>query len=68
MTPLPKRKLSTRRQGDRRFHFGVKLAGFFLCPNCHQPRLPHRVCPHCGFYDGKLVKAPRVKKEKHAEK
>ena len=23
------------------------------CPNCHEPKLPHRVCPHCGHYKGK---------------
>ena len=25
------------------------------CPQCRQPRLPHRVCPHCGFYAGREV-------------
>ena len=26
-----------------------------LCPQCHQPKLPHRVCPNCNYYDGKAV-------------
>ncbi|MBI4099748.1 50S ribosomal protein L32 [Candidatus Microgenomates bacterium] len=64
MTPLPKRKLSTRRQGDRRSHFKLSLLGLILCPNCKKPYLPHRMCRHCGYYKGKLVKAPRQKKEK----
>ena len=25
------------------------------CPNCHEPKLPHRVCPACGYYDGRKV-------------
>ncbi|MDH4140206.1 MAG: 50S ribosomal protein L32, partial [Coriobacteriia bacterium] len=26
-----------------------------LCPQCHEVKLPHRVCPSCGYYDGKEV-------------
>jgi large subunit ribosomal protein L32 len=22
------------------------------CPHCHEPKLPHRACPHCGYYNG----------------
>jgi large subunit ribosomal protein L32 len=25
------------------------------CPKCSEPRLPHHVCPSCGFYKGRLV-------------
>jgi len=25
------------------------------CPNCHEPKLPHRACPHCGMYKGREV-------------
>lgn len=25
------------------------------CPNCDSPRIPHRVCGSCGFYNGKAV-------------
>jgi large subunit ribosomal protein L32 len=25
------------------------------CPHCHEPKLPHRVCLHCGYYAGKEV-------------
>ncbi|MBR5488075.1 MAG: 50S ribosomal protein L32, partial [Firmicutes bacterium] len=24
---------------------------------CHEPKLPHRVCPNCNYYDGKEVVA-----------
>jgi large subunit ribosomal protein L32 len=29
--------------------------GLRHCPRCHEPRLPHRVCPTCGTYAGREV-------------
>ena len=29
------------------------------CPNCSAPRIPHRVCAACGFYNGKQVVAAK---------
>ncbi|TET52525.1 MAG: 50S ribosomal protein L32, partial [Actinobacteria bacterium] len=23
------------------------------CPQCHEMKLPHHVCPNCGYYKGK---------------
>jgi len=25
------------------------------CPKCHEFKQPHRVCPACGYYDGREV-------------
>jgi large subunit ribosomal protein L32 len=25
------------------------------CPRCSSPKLPHRVCPTCGYYRGKKL-------------
>ena len=26
------------------------------CPKCQEPKLPHRICGHCGFYgENKLL-------------
>lgn len=25
------------------------------CPQCHEPKLPHRVCPECGYYKNREV-------------
>ncbi|WP_081589591.1 50S ribosomal protein L32, partial [Liquorilactobacillus vini] len=30
-------------------------ASLSACPNCGELRRPHRVCPSCGYYDGKEV-------------
>ena len=29
--------------------------GLSICPQCHEPKLPHRVCPNCNYYDGRDV-------------
>ncbi|MCI5722134.1 MAG: 50S ribosomal protein L32, partial [Firmicutes bacterium] len=26
----------------------------------HEPKLPHRVCPNCNYYDGKEVVAEAI--------
>ena len=56
MTPLQKRRQSTRRQGKRRSTQRIVLPQLISCSNCHQPTRPHVTCPHCGFYKGKKVK------------
>jgi len=51
--PNPKRRHSKARRDSRRAHDHLKPPALSLCPNCHETKLPHRVCPHCGFYKGK---------------
>lgn len=55
MTPLPKRKISPGRRDRRRAHDHLKASASVNCPNCGEPRLPHRVCPKCGYYQGRGV-------------
>jgi len=55
MTPLPKRKHSSGRRDRRRAHDALKARNSVACSNCGEPRLPHRVCPKCGFYQGREV-------------
>ena len=55
MPPLPKKKHSKKRKGGRTAHFGIKPALLSECPQCHSTRLPHRVCPTCGHYNGRQV-------------
>jgi len=56
---LPKRKKSKARQRSRSAHYKVSAPQLVECPQCHKPKLPHHLCPACGYYDGREV----VKKE-----
>jgi len=55
MTPLPKRKISPGRRDRRRAHDALKARNVVVCPNCGEPRLPHRVCANCGHYQGREI-------------
>ncbi|MFQ8602445.1 MAG: 50S ribosomal protein L32 [Anaerovoracaceae bacterium] len=53
---VPKRKTSKARRDKRRApNMKMKAPGLSICPQCHEPKLPHRVCPNCNYYDGKDV-------------
>lgn len=52
---LPKRKISKTRRDKRRTHWVLDAPTMNACPKCKHPRLPHRVCPHCGYYKGTQI-------------
>jgi large subunit ribosomal protein L32 len=61
---LPKRKYAKARQGKRRSHLARNIATLDTCPQCHSPKLSHRICPTCGTYAGREVieiKSPKKK-------
>ncbi|HUT14897.1 MAG TPA: 50S ribosomal protein L32 [Anaerolineae bacterium] len=62
MGAVPKRKISKGRRDRRRSHLALKTAKLVPCSQCHEPRLPHHVCPSCGTYKG--VEVIEVKTEK----
>jgi large subunit ribosomal protein L32 len=53
--PNPKRRHSKSRSRKRRAHDALHRVTATACPNCQQPKLPHRVCPKCGYYGGRQV-------------
>jgi large subunit ribosomal protein L32 len=55
MPPLPKKKTSKARQGKRRSHLGLTPPALDVCWHCHSHKLPHHVCPTCGWYNDKEV-------------
>ncbi|HLF17584.1 MAG TPA: 50S ribosomal protein L32 [Candidatus Omnitrophota bacterium] len=66
--PNPKRQHSKRRSRLRRTHWKLRVASFSPCSHCGKPVIPHRVCPFCGFYKGKLiVEIKQKQEEKEAE-
>lgn len=62
--PNPKRKHTRSRRDIRRSHnSGLEVAQLVECPNCKAKRLPHNVCPACGFYKDRVVVAQKAQKE-----
>ena len=58
----PKRKISKQRSRTRRANWKISAPGMIECPQCHQQKLAHRVCEHCGYYDGRQVINMEAKK------
>lgn len=46
-------RLSNHWQQNRRHHQKLDQPIFSGCPRCGQPKLPHRVCGTCGYYQQK---------------
>ena len=53
--PNPKRKHSKARTHKRRANDFLSKPPASTCPDCGEPTIPHRVCPHCGKYRGREV-------------
>jgi large subunit ribosomal protein L32 len=51
----PKRKWSKARTGKRRSQWKLSAPNLVECPQCHELKLPHRVCTECGYYKAKEV-------------
>lgn len=52
---VPKSRISKSAKKKRRSHLKLHARSLVSCKNCGNPNLPHRVCVHCGFYNGKVV-------------
>ncbi|MFQ5636506.1 MAG: 50S ribosomal protein L32 [bacterium] len=56
---LPKRRQSKSRRDKRRTHWKISSPNVTECSHCHQPKLPHRACPNCGYYKGRSIFIPK---------
>jgi large subunit ribosomal protein L32 len=54
--PNPKRRHSKARGRKRRTHDALTPVSLSECPQCHEAKLSHQVCPQCGFYRGRQVR------------
>jgi large subunit ribosomal protein L32 len=52
---VPKRKTSRSRRDMRRAHDSLSTPARSICPQCREPKPPHRVCRNCGTYRGREV-------------
>ncbi|MCD5410179.1 MAG: 50S ribosomal protein L32 [Alkaliphilus sp.] len=55
---VPKRKTSKSKRDMRRAsNSKMVVVALAKCPQCHEPKLPHRVCKECGYYKNREVVA-----------
>lgn len=52
---VPKKKTSKSKRDMRRAHDSLNPNGISTCPQCNEPKLPHRACESCGTYKGQNV-------------
>ena len=69
--PNPRRRHSRARGRRRRTHWKLQKTELMECPQCKSPKLPHRLCGVCGYYQGRLVldfEAKKARKEAKKKK
>lgn len=52
---VPKRKKSRSATRHRKAQWKLDEPPKSHCPQCHAPKMPHRVCGRCGYYAGREV-------------
>ncbi len=65
MGAVPKKKPSKTRARKRHSaweasQIKAQSVQTVTCPKCGEQRLPHRACPHCGYYKDTLVVEPKA--------
>ena len=62
---VPKCKVSKSRRNTRNSaNFKAAVPTLVECPECHALKQPHKVCPKCGYYNGKKVVEMEKKEDK----
>ncbi|MEG1971555.1 MAG: 50S ribosomal protein L32 [Oscillospiraceae bacterium] len=53
---VPKRKISKSRKNKRRSSvWKLPAPALSKCTHCGELKVPHRVCPACGYYKDRIV-------------
>lgn len=53
---VPARRVSKARRDKRRSNvWKISAPELVKCTQCGEYKRPHRVCPACGYYNGKQV-------------
>jgi len=61
---VPKKRHSKSKAKRRKTHYYLEKKELVKCENCGKEKLPHFVCPFCGFYKGKKVLEIKKKEKK----
>jgi len=64
---VPKSRTSKARKHSRFANWKISTPAIVECPRCHEPKLAHRACKKCGYYDGKDVLALEKEEKKQAK-
>lgn len=48
---VPKHKVSKQAGNSRYANWKIEAPAVGECPQCHSPKLSHRACKACGYYD-----------------
>lgn len=59
------RRSKSRNRRRRAEILKLENPSIVTCPKCHELKQPHRICPACGYYDGRKIL--EVNKKKKAE-
>jgi large subunit ribosomal protein L32 len=51
----PTHRHTRSRRDKRRANWRLETPSIVLCPECQEPKLPHRVCQNCGSYRGRKI-------------
>jgi large subunit ribosomal protein L32 len=51
----PTSRHSRARRDKRRANWKLSSPNLGKCPECQEPKLPHRVCMSCGSYRGQRI-------------
>jgi len=51
----PTHRHTRSRRDKRRANWKLGTLSIVLCPECQEPKLPHRVCQNCGSYRGRKI-------------
>jgi large subunit ribosomal protein L32 len=51
----PRHRHTRSRRDKRRANWKGESPNLTACPECSEPKLPHRVCPSCGSYNKKKI-------------
>jgi large subunit ribosomal protein L32 len=51
----PKGKTTKSKSRKRAASWKAQAPTYAECAQCHQAKMPHRVCSNCGYYAGREV-------------
>lgn len=51
----PSRRSKSRTRKKRSIWAKLDAPTTMECPQCHEVKMPHRVCPACGYYKNREV-------------